>query len=79
MRKRKHKDSSLIAPRGKENINGIIMETQPHLDLYVTLLHGEAWASEAALRELSPGLWELTAGAVTLCEAHVCVPTAVRH
>lgn len=64
MRKRKHKDSSLIAPRGKENVNGVIMETQPHLDLCVTLRR-EAWASEA--------------GVVTLCEAHVCVPTAIRH
>lgn len=65
MRKRKHKDSSLIAPRGKENVNGVIMETQLHLDLYVTLLRREAWTSEA--------------GVVTLCEAHVCVLTAVRH
>lgn len=41
---------------GKENVNGFIMATQPHLDLYMALVHGEAWASEAGLREPSPWL-----------------------
>lgn len=41
---------------GKENVDGIIMETQPHLDLYVALVHWEAGASQAGLCEPLPGL-----------------------